>query len=1016
MRLLLLYIYILFFKINIFAQIKQEINANTLYYSTENGLPNNNVNFTFQDKYGYIWIGTNAGLSKYNGYQFKNLLPDPNQQNNIQVGRYISFLKISDTTYYLTTYSDGLVKLNIINNELVKIKNSPSSISTITKDNDATLWLGTFSAGFYHYFPKINKFEQTLLKPLINELYEDLENNTVTSILVDKTNESQLWLGTRIGLFSYNKSTKKMISYSVKNSLLQKEQAFNRIIAICADNAGNIWTGRLKGGGLGKFNIKTKQWENYLFNEEDANKKTFKSNTVLNIVLSNNTALILSTDIGLLSFNVLEKEFTKHHLKNAIEIDPFVNHLMIDKDSNWWISHHYGGLSYINSKLNAVKNYQLPAQKYMPDENGSVILDFYFSNRYQKYFMLNTNHDGLTIYDKDFKLSEQVTLPNYLENREPYPISMAEDNEGLIWINEYSDKLFVYNPLKKEVKNYEHPAFKNCYQIYRSNNDYIYFKTDVGLYSLKNHKWNLEIDGHFDGEKNNNLTSIGWVSNIKKSYLLVEISTDSIFRFDLISKKMAFELKLPEFATKNGNHIWQIYIDAKERIWFPMELGGVYKYDLKTKKGIIYAAQKGLSSNTAQLVKEDKNGTVFLIGRNGLYYYNETQDRFIDFANLSNIEKENWFRECLFFTEDDKMLLCRINDFSIVDKNLVLKNNSNTATMLSSVYGNNFEFYNLFNQIIVPNYENDITLVLSNFNYSYISELVYSYKIDNENWKNLNKGQNLISLNNLSEGKHLLSYKILGEKKVETFTIRIKVIWHKSKYFYWAIGLFLLFISAYFIWFYINRKNKENALQKRLAELKLISLQSQLNPHFLFNCLASISGLIKIKEYDKSEKILNDFAKLMRSILTNSSKDLISLEEELKISKLYLEIEKVRKDNTFDYVININENLLQNMVPPLILQPFLENCIKHGFSSKTKDDSGLITINFSKDIAGFQIKITDNGLGLIEKYNGFSSHQPMGIAIQKERMLQYAKTHNLFIDIKTDFIENEGATILITFL
>jgi len=481
------------------------------------------------------------------------------------VGQYESFIQISDTIYYLATFSDGLVQLNILTDQIVKIKNSPSNIATIFKDKDASLWLGSFSSGIFHYFPNTNKFEQTLLMPLLNDFYEDLENNSVTAILKDNNNDSNLWLGTRIGLFSFNKITKKMLAYPIKSNLPQKESAFNLIISMCADNAGNIWTGCLKGGGLGKFNVKNKIWNNYIFNQEDANKKGYRSNTVTNILLHSNTTLLLSTDIGLLSFDVSKNEFKKYILKNDLEIEPYTSHLMIDNYFNWWISHQYSGLCYISSKQNAIRNIQLPPQKFKPDENNSVILDFYFSKRHQKYFILNTNHDGLTIYDTDFKLLEQVTLAVFNEKREPFPISMGEDDKGMIWINEKSDKLFVYNPVRKEVENHENSHFSKCYKIYRSNNNCLYFKTEKGLFRFKNKEWKLEINLNSKGNKPFKYSNIGLVSNIKKSFLLFAASNDSIFRFDLISKKNTFEFQLPDFAVKNGNYICQIYVDRKEK-------------------------------------------------------------------------------------------------------------------------------------------------------------------------------------------------------------------------------------------------------------------------------------------------------------------------------------------------------------------------------------------------------------------------------------------------------------------
>lgn len=151
----------------------------------------------------------------------------------------------------------------------------------------------------------------------------------------------------------------------------------------------------------------------------------------------------------------------------------------------------------------------------------------------------------------------------------------------------------------------------------------------------------------------------------------------------------------------------------------------------------------------------------------------------------------------------------------------------------------------------------------------------------------------------------------------------------------------VFFIGAHFFNVYLVREEKmKGELKKKAQDNENRMLRSQMNPHFLFNSLNSINSFIIQNKVNEAEKYLTSFSKLMRNILENSRKETIPLRQELETIKLYLDLEAVRMENKFDYRIQISTDIdTENVqIPPLVIQPFLENAIWHGINHKEGKD------------------------------------------------------------------------------
>ena len=213
-----------------------------------------------------------------------------------------------------------------------------------------------------------------------------------------------------------------------------------------------------------------------------------------------------------------------------------------------------------------------------------------------------------------------------------------------------------------------------------------------------------------------------------------------------------------------------------------------------------------------------------------------------------------------------------------------------------------------------------------------------------------------------------------------------------------------------------KQKAKEEAVEMeyRVLEKEMSALRSQMNPHFLFNSLSSINDYIMHEEPRLASRYLTKFSKLMRTILNNSKEKLISLEDELKAIDLYIEMENLRFKEKFEYRRLIDPSLdLNNVhIPSMLIQPYIENAIKHGLRNSKKE--GVLTLNISESEGQIHIIIEDNGIGRIEAMKlksiqgpGRKSH---GMDITSDRIKLLNKIHKIDAKIEITDKENPSGT------
>ncbi|WP_026980871.1 tetratricopeptide repeat-containing sensor histidine kinase [Flavobacterium suncheonense] len=227
----------------------------------------------------------------------------------------------------------------------------------------------------------------------------------------------------------------------------------------------------------------------------------------------------------------------------------------------------------------------------------------------------------------------------------------------------------------------------------------------------------------------------------------------------------------------------------------------------------------------------------------------------------------------------------------------------------------------------------------------------------------------------------------------------------------WLIGLsgLLLLILAGGYFYYRNNKQKQAITVLEKEQIKQKLLVTQMNPHFIFNSIDNIQGLIYDKKDTEAVNYLTKFSKLTRQILENSNENYISLAEEIEMTQNYLAIQQLLYDNKFSFSIEVEDNIDQEaiLLPPMLTQPFIENAIKHGLSNTTAQ--GKIDIHFYLKESKLYFEVTDNGKGFdtAPKING---HKSLAMTITKERLVSYTKNQDFVV--LTDNIKDNDENVV----
>jgi two-component sensor histidine kinase len=295
--------------------------------------------------------------------------------------------------------------------------------------------------------------------------------------------------------------------------------------------------------------------------------------------------------------------------------------------------------------------------------------------------------------------------------------------------------------------------------------------------------------------------------------------------------------------------------------------------------------------------------------------------------------------------------------------------------------------------------ENSLKISFAGISFKSGGNVSYRYRLKglSDEWDST--GQHMLEYPSIPPGNYELELIAVNKKGIISNPVKISFIveapfWQTLPFQVLVIAVAILITWILVAWrFSILRKEEQerSSVQQKLNELEQMALRAQMNPHFIFNCLNSIQNFIITSDLEATNWYLSEFAHLIRQTLDNSEKSTISITNEIKYLKRYLEMERMRFGHSFDYIIEVDAEIDNDMVsiPTMILQPYIENSIRHGIRYK-ENGGGRINIKFQKTAEGFVCIIQDNGIGR-KKANEYKSrvrveYQSKGMSLTAERI------------------------------
>ena len=322
--------------------------------------------------------------------------------------------------------------------------------------------------------------------------------------------------------------------------------------------------------------------------------------------------------------------------------------------------------------------------------------------------------------------------------------------------------------------------------------------------------------------------------------------------------------------------------------------------------------------------------------------------------------------------------------------------------------------------------QNNFVFLFGNLGLTGLKYQDFQYRINGQSWQTLEN--NAISLYNLAHGSYTIQVRNKFDES-ELYTLQVVVIppWWKTIWFY-ALVILLVILSGYLA--YKKRisdirkeETEKNKLKERIAKIEMTALRAQMNPHFILNCLNSINRFILVHNTDAASAYLTKFSRLIRMILDASREDFVSLHRELEALRLYIGMESMRFQDSFEWQINVDKDIAteQIMIPPLMLQPYVENAIWHGLM-QAPSDWGVksLEIRVYKRSQSIIIEIKDNGIGRKKaqqlKSKTGDGHKSYGISLTEERIklmekIQGVKTEIVIEDLHDDLGEPKGTKV-----
>jgi hypothetical protein len=450
--------------------------------------------------------------------------------------------------------------------------------------------------------------------------------------------------------------------------------------------------------------------------------------------------------------------------------------------------------------------------------------------------------------------------------------------------------------------------------------------------------------------------------------------------------------------TLNTNRIFYIYQDDSLDYWIGTIGGGLNKMDYKTGEVSYFTTRDGLPDNTIYAILPDDYGNLWLSTNYGISVFNIQNESFVNYTVSDGLTSNEFNFGAALKDNEGNLYFGGMSGFNVLKpKDLVRPEAMPQPVISEFAIDGGPSFYCLKNKDVIKlkHFQNSLFIRFSLMDFINPEKDSYSYKLTgiNKNWKSLPAEMPVVSFSKLQPGTYHLLVK--GSNSAGVWTENpadIKIVitepWYKALW----LRLLLLFIVAAMVFLIIRIRLKriryKQKTERQLLELERQTLRLQMNPHFIFNTLNSIQNYILKNDTDRSINYLSKFSKLMRMMLNFSRKKIITLEEEIEMLRIYLELENLRHSRGFDFRINVSPELDIEFIgiPAMLIQPFVENAVIHGLMP-LKDRRGELIVSFKQEGEFIIVSIKDNGAGRSkEAKTAVGGHKPSGMLITQKRL------------------------------
>jgi hypothetical protein len=462
--------------------------------------------------------------------------------------------------------------------------------------------------------------------------------------------------------------------------------------------------------------------------------------------------------------------------------------------------------------------------------------------------------------------------------------------------------------------------------------------------------------------------------------------------------------------------------DENKNVWLATVGSGV----LCLKGDTVIQLQKkgGLVSNTCTSITIDQYHNIWVGTNNGLSCIKrmDKKNKHWSFKNITIRNGINSNEITKLYADQNILWIGTMSGLSFLEIDKTIKTIPASPTYISSIKMDNKDIK--ASQHLFPYNENNLKFELNGLTFHDKGDHLYRYRLVglDTSWQETKTGEILIS--NLAPGAYTLQAQVANADNIwSTKSAIYSFIISKPFWLTWGFILLEALVAALVVYLIIlwrtsivKKKEQEKLrINKLLAEYQMKALTAQMNPHFIFNAINSIQNFIIQNHSTLAYDYLVKFSKLIRLVLNNSKENEISLKQELETLAIYVELEQLRFENSFDYRVNIESELDTDslVIPALLLQPYIENAIWHGLMP-LKNRKGAITLTIIEQDAFLKITITDNGVGrktsdLIKKKIVHKNHQSVGMELTGKRIEVFGQESKFSLQIIDNYDPNNNS-------